>query len=332
VHFDVWATDPYTEGSPTRKALAADDVSIAELPQMKAVLDAGVRLGHVVSEQPVAFWVTEFSWDSNPPNRGGVPIALEARWVSQALYEMWSAGVSLATWFTLVDQPLSAGPYQSGLFYGGASAAAARPKPALTAFQFPFVALPSSKGIGVWGRTPGGATGAVDVEQQGASGWRRLAVLQANRVGIFSAELRSTGKGPLRAQFPSLKATSVPFSLVAPPDANNVYHPFGATHAGTAGSPGGSSSAVSQYVEAVPSAGGSAVARPPSPAGLPSANPSSLRPASGTPGTAFTAALDAVDGERGSWTAAFAAVTLIATVSLAAAAMRTRRSRAPRRP
>ena len=50
--------------------------------------------------------MTEFSWDSNPPDPKGVPAVLEGRWVAEALYRMWSAGVSLVTWFTLRDQPV----------------------------------------------------------------------------------------------------------------------------------------------------------------------------------------------------------------------------------
>ena len=39
----------------------------------------------------VRFWVTEFSWDSNPPDPNGVPIDLHARWVAEGLYRMWRA-------------------------------------------------------------------------------------------------------------------------------------------------------------------------------------------------------------------------------------------------
>ena len=50
------------------------DVSVAELPEMKSALDeAAVSAGDVASARPPAFWVTEFSWDSDPPDPGGVP-------------------------------------------------------------------------------------------------------------------------------------------------------------------------------------------------------------------------------------------------------------------
>src|SRR5207248_1699459 len=160
-------------------------------------------------------WVTEFSWDSNPPDPKGVPVALEGRWVAEALYRMWSAGVSLVTWFTLRDQSVRTSPYQSGLYFRGGSLAADRPKPALTAFRFPFVAFPRAKHVFVWARTPTGRAATIVVEQRGSSGWRRLGTLHANRVGIASATLPAQGRGTVRGRIGN--DASLPFSPVAQP-------------------------------------------------------------------------------------------------------------------
>jgi hypothetical protein len=225
VHFDIWATHPYTAGGPTHHAYRKDDVSLGDLPEMRAVLDAGVRTGHVVTTQPMRFWVTEFSWDSSPPDPAGVPAALEGRWVAEALYRMWSAGVSLVTWFSLRDRPIRASPYQSGLLYRGAPYTSSRPKPAFTAFGFPFVAFRRSQQVQVWGRTPTGAAATVVVEQRAGSGWKRVGTLHANGVGIFSGSIPSAGSGSMRARLPEGGATSLPFSLANVPD--RVYQPFG---------------------------------------------------------------------------------------------------------
>ena len=93
------------------------------------------------------------------------------------------------------------------------------------------------------------------MEQQSGSAWRRVATLKANEAGIFSGSIASSGTGPLRAVFPPAKATSLPFSLVSPPD--QPFQPFGAQATSTGSSPG--SSAVSQYVETGPGAGSGAV-------------------------------------------------------------------------
>ena len=45
IHFDIWSIDPYTAGGPSHLTARPNDVSIAELPAMKAVLDQAVRHG-----------------------------------------------------------------------------------------------------------------------------------------------------------------------------------------------------------------------------------------------------------------------------------------------
>jgi hypothetical protein len=88
VRFDIWGHHPYTEGGPTHTAAGADDVSLGDLPEMNQLLRAAQSLGKIVSDGPVEFWVTEFSWDSDPPDTSGtaVPLDLEARWVAEAIY------------------------------------------------------------------------------------------------------------------------------------------------------------------------------------------------------------------------------------------------------
>ena len=90
-------------GGPDHHNLAPQDVSLGDLPKMKRVLDAGVRTGHVRSRGRVKFWVTEFSWDSNPPDTNAVPMNLLTRWVPEAFYQMWRNGVSMVTWFQIRD-------------------------------------------------------------------------------------------------------------------------------------------------------------------------------------------------------------------------------------
>ena len=139
VHFDAWSHHPYTFGGPFGHATHPDDVELGDLPRMRAVLKAGVRLHHVVSAHPVKFWVTEFGWDSSPPRPHAAPMGLASRWTAESLHQMWISGVSLVTWFDLQDRR-SPSPYQSGLYFHSSSLEKARPKPLRTAFRFPFVA------------------------------------------------------------------------------------------------------------------------------------------------------------------------------------------------
>jgi len=220
--FDIWSHNPYTNGGPTWKAKIPGNASIGDLPRMHALLMAAKRQGTIVSAGQPKFWVTEFSWDTNPPDPKGVPMKLHARWVSEALYRMWQAGVSTVIWFRLQDDPLRLSPYQSGFFTTNGQA-----KYSLEAFRFPFVAFSSKGRVSIWGRTPLGKPGAVIVERKTGSGWAQAIRLQADRYGVFSSQLPAPPQGTtaFRARLASPAELSIPFSLTVPP-ARAIY-PFG---------------------------------------------------------------------------------------------------------
>ncbi len=230
--FDIWSTHPYTTGGPTQSAFRPDDVSLGDLPEMRRVLQAADRSNRIVAPRRVPFWVTEFSWDTSPPDPGGVPLRLHAQWVSEAMYRMWRSGVSLVTWFLLVDRPHVSGgdfalEYQSGLFFRGSDRLAdATPKPALAAFRFPFVALVDSDRVNVWGRAPGGRAVRVVVERRASGRWARVVALKTDAGGIFQRRLRRRPATAYRARIvgPS-GARSVSFSLKRAVDRR--YNPFG---------------------------------------------------------------------------------------------------------
>jgi hypothetical protein len=233
IKFDVWTHHPYTAGGPTHHNIAAQDVSLGDLPRMRRVLRAAVREGKVVSRRRIDWWVTEFSWDTDPPDPNAVPMRLHQRWVSHALYVMWKNGISLVTWFQIRDSASAvAGEhvFQSGLYFqceGGVLCGG--PKPSLTAFRFPFVAFTNRTGVLVWGRTPWGRRGRVRIERRRGAGWHKVVTLRSDRHGIFTRKLRTSKRGFLRARLLPVSGRagelSVPFSLKRVPD--RTVNPFG---------------------------------------------------------------------------------------------------------
>ena len=202
-------------------------MSLGDLDQMAAVLRAAERVGTIRSSGRVRFWVTEFSWDTSPPDPKGVPMELHARWVAEALYRMWRDGVSLVTWFLVRDEPFPDVSTQSGLFFRGPSGPASdTPKPSTQAFRFPFVALRQTRRqVRYWGRTPTSAAATVIVERSAGEGWRRVARVRAGSSGIFTGTFVSTRRtGSVRARIAGGEG-SVPFSLRVPPDRDVC--PFG---------------------------------------------------------------------------------------------------------
>jgi hypothetical protein len=189
--FDVLAHQAIdnTGGGPLKSGPAPTDASTPDLGRIVNVLRAAESQGTLPGSHPV--WVTEFWWDSNPPNPVGAPLDVQAAWVEQSLYLFWKAGASAAINFTIQDStlyPVTRNGYQSGLYFLDGS-----PKPALTAFRFPFVTERINKRVvRAWGRAPEGGTLAIQ-RQQGAA-WVTIKELQVSQGGVFLTELRSSGK------------------------------------------------------------------------------------------------------------------------------------------
>jgi len=219
IHFDIWSHHPYTYGGPFGHAKNPDDVELGDLPKMRALLKAGVRLHHVVSAHPVKFWVTEFGWDTNPPEKHAASLSLAARWTAESLHQMWLSGVTLVTWFLIEDYPRSSS-FQSGLYFHASSLGSARAKPVRTAFRFPFVAYLGKRGsVSLWGRDATSDRERVTIQRRhGKSGsWRTVALVSSNANGIFQAKLKlkATKKDWLRAIAPG-SGKSLAFSLTMP--------------------------------------------------------------------------------------------------------------------
>lgn len=218
IHFDVWSHHPYTFGGPFGKARLADDVSLGDLPRMRALLDAGLRLHRVVSPRSVQFWVTEFAWDTNPPRRSAMKIGMQARATAEALHQMWLSGVSLVTWYLLQDVP-GENVDKSGLYFAGKPIATARAKPTLTAFRFPFVAYLHGSSVSIWGRDATSTKTTVTIERRHRmrGSWHVVARVVSNGRGIFAANVRlaATAKDWLRAVAPG-SGKSLAFSLTQP--------------------------------------------------------------------------------------------------------------------
>jgi hypothetical protein len=230
VTFDAWSHHPYTTGGPNHSAAAPDDVSLGDLPEMKRVLRAAEKAGHVKPAGPLDFWVTEFSWDTKGPDPDGVPLARHARWVAEAFYNMWRSDVSLAVWFQLRDNPKGnftwGQTWQSGLFFKTTDTyAKEQAKPFRQVMRFPFVAVPSGKGARAWGRSPTNRKATVLLERKSGKRWLRITKLTSNANGLFDKRIAVKPGSLVRARVGSESA--VPFKVERTKDVR--VHPFGGT-------------------------------------------------------------------------------------------------------
>jgi hypothetical protein len=228
VHFDIFAVQPYTTGGPTHKG-GPNDVELGDLPKLQKLIAAADRAGRIVSAgKQTPLWVTEFSWDSKPPDPGGLPMKIETRWVAEALHNAWSAGVENFFWYSLHDEAHDPSrPYsdslESGLYFRGPTLEQDQAKPLLSAFRFPFVAYPGKK-LSFWGRTASGHGGKVKIEILRHGKWKWVATARAGGDGVFQGKLKTNYganlKGTARAR--SGKQLSPAFSMHPVKD---FYHP-----------------------------------------------------------------------------------------------------------
>ena len=158
VRFDVWAHHPYTSGDPTHHANGPDDVSASDLWKMRVLLDAAVRAGTLQSRggsvsgsrssRGTRIRRTRKACRRSALGRRGPLPHVESGRQSRHLVHAARPAVYTST------------PFQAGLYFRGEDGVASdKPKMALTAFRFPFVAFrqPAKKSVMYWGRSPAGA-------------------------------------------------------------------------------------------------------------------------------------------------------------------------------
>jgi hypothetical protein len=196
--FDILAHHPIdnTGGGPLKSGPNKNDASTPDLDRVVRLLRAAEQLG-TVSSGPHPVWVTEFWWDSRPPNPVGAPLGTQARWIEQSFYLFWKAGASAAINFQIADsteRPDVHAGLQAGIFFRDG-----RPKPSFTAFRFPFVTeRVSDLSLRAWGKSPAG--GRLVVERRKGRTWVPVKRLQVKQGSVFDTRLNLRGDQLLRAR------------------------------------------------------------------------------------------------------------------------------------
>lgn len=193
---DVLAHNPINlSGGPALSAIHPDDVSSADLKNVRRTLRAAERANTIRPRGKRPLWATEFWWNSRPPRQAGVGLQRHARWIEEALYLFWKAGASMAINLKIRD----GGDPEAFVNGTGLYLANGKAKPALTAFRFPFVVDSQSKRRSrAWGKAP--ASGRLVIEKKKKGGWRRIERLNVDAGEVFTARLADGGKGKYRAK------------------------------------------------------------------------------------------------------------------------------------
>jgi len=188
-----------TSGGPTQGAFHPDDASSGDLKNVSKVVNAAERAGTVKPGGNKPLWLTEFWWETNPPdNFVGIPERKHASWIAEALRLFWKRGGRVAINFFIRDAPYDPNnplaTIQSGAYFRDGS-----PKLAQRAFRFPFLTnRTSQKRLRVWGRSP--LAGELAVERRKGGEWRTLKTIDVNVNEVFRPRVRLNGRATLRAK------------------------------------------------------------------------------------------------------------------------------------
>ena len=197
VRFDVLGHHPIdnTGAGPLASGPRPGDASTPDLGRVVSVLRGAESVGTTSGgRHPV--WVTEFWWDSNPPNPSGAKLPVQARWIEQSLFLFWKAGANTAINFRFTDtseRPKVRAGLQSGVYFQDG-----RPKPSLTAVRFPFVTERINRqSLFAWGKAP--QTGKLVIQRKQRGRWAPVKKLQVRKGAVFVTKLRLAGNQRLRA-------------------------------------------------------------------------------------------------------------------------------------
>jgi hypothetical protein len=203
---DILAHHTMNVFGPRQPAVHPDNATTPDIGRIRRVLNRARAVGRVRPNRRKPFWVTEFRWDSRPPDCRGIPLQRHARWLEESLYLFWKQNVSVGIWFALRDFPSgpcgSRNSSRSGLYF-----ASGKPKPALRAMTFPFVTERLSRTrVRAWGKAP--RRGTVRIQRRSGGGWHTIRRIRAGgKNRPFAVVLRLAGPADLRAQ--SRAATSL---------------------------------------------------------------------------------------------------------------------------
>jgi hypothetical protein len=195
-HLDAISHHPYAIGGPNWHVPNPEDAAVPDLGRLTRVLRKAERSHRVRPAGHKPLWVTEISWDSDPPDPRGVPARIQAQWLEESLYLLWRQRVQTVTWFQVADAPPV--PNFSSTVQGGVYFADGRPKPSERAFRFPFVVRRSTRRtVSVWGRAP--LPGLVRIQLLRRGAWTDVLTRRARGSRVFTGRFRLSGERRLRA-------------------------------------------------------------------------------------------------------------------------------------
>ena len=192
------AHHPYTRGAGTSffAKVGPDDITIAGLSRLSAVMRLGARAGAVPRSLASSIYLTEFGVSSKPPGtRYSVPLLTQAKWINEADYIAYrNPNVrSVAQYELADDHSYSRNYFQTGLCF---DASPCDPKLSFRSYRVPLYVVRHGKSvIGLRGARPAdtGMAEQIDIQHDDGQGnFNTVRTVKLNRAGWFTATMPNT--------------------------------------------------------------------------------------------------------------------------------------------
>jgi glycosyl hydrolase family 1 len=204
---DAYAHNPYPT-RPRETPLAGacgycDVISMANLGRLSK------QVQHYLGKKPI--WLTEYGYQTNPPDPFGVSPNLQATYVGEAAMRAYQlAGVTTLVQYLLKDEP-QVDRFQTGLFTVHGS-----PKPGYYAFRFPLAQV-SRDGTraALWGQIrPGKGLRTYRLEVSTRGVWRWAGPNRStNRYGAFATTISAPEGSLVRVWSPQQRSFGWPILI-----------------------------------------------------------------------------------------------------------------------
>jgi hypothetical protein len=193
---DVYAHHPYPVypgDTPLAGGCSCKTITMATLERLLKLVGQAFPSARI--------WLTEYAYQTNPPDAFGVSPEVQARFIGEAAWRVYKAPkVDLLIHYLYRDEP-DLGRWQSGL-----ETAEGRVKPARAATMLPLAQLSrDGSRVRLWGQVrPGSGAQRYVIQRLSGSRWSAVARPQlTNAEGFFSVTVRAPKKARLRLWYPS---------------------------------------------------------------------------------------------------------------------------------
>ena len=196
--------------APDRRPLSPGWVTLANLSRLTRTLDSIFR--RYGSPRRLPLYLTEYGYQTNPPDITGVSLRRQAAYLNRAEYMAYrNRRVRTLAQFQLVDDPMTVrAGFQSGLM-----TVKGRRKPSFGAYRLP-IWLPDARGrsVRVWAlvrSAPNGrkVSAAIQFRGRGGKRWRTLRTVRTTSRGYLRAAVRVPGRGAVRVRYGKVSSRSV---------------------------------------------------------------------------------------------------------------------------